>query len=752
MFSSAEKTSETKSKAVANSVSQNDAAERSNPSSHQPGSHSGTKQLRSVHVNGNNSGGGHSLIQKKENTTGLPDQLKSGVESLSGFSMDDVKVHYNSPKPAQLQAHAYAQGTDIHLGAGQEKHLPHEAWHVVQQKQGRVNATAQLKEAVYVNDDTLLESEADHMGSKAMLMYQSSTANEAATSFVSNSTIQKYSVIQRAVWEHDGSKWNFVKGMGGHVSPLIEGLAGQVYDDLRQAFYISVEERDATEGIINGLEGGGNIQNLFLAETDLKGKQYGGFKAKIVSAITKLLQQPTGRALLFRLTGGGQTVTIRPGGTEDEASAGPSWRMNNEENGESGEWEQKDVKPGKGTDVTVLIPHAMNDGTMKTYNSDFELMDQPLFITLGHELIHAEHMTLGVTYAKSEAPLTDPEYTNLEEETTIDTGPVSENELRKEHGYAPRFGHDGVDTTDTKIKLDPLQSKLLGDVSRVLGVSIGAILEANPTKLDTILLSDAEIVKEFFRKNPLYVMKFRKALEAMKWRDIFKGKPKELETLMLGFGPSGFKGADGIKNKTFEELNGIDGEGFGQMVDAIQQTNIDQNILTPQATVGNLMRAEPQLKELINKYIKFIGSGDVDNYIERMTATEVGDGYLIIDDKYKMTELVMNYNPKFAIDLLYEEIGDAMIEKMEDGNTPEFKANIIKRFSGVNGIRLSGAYEIPGCSTHRITRAQAAQGPLSCITTLSQLYHVNPELLSQCNTSSGFTAGAKIIISSAWNA
>lgn len=35
----------------------------------------------------------------------------------------------------------YSQGTDIHIGPGQEKHLPHEAWHVVQQKQGRVKPT-----------------------------------------------------------------------------------------------------------------------------------------------------------------------------------------------------------------------------------------------------------------------------------------------------------------------------------------------------------------------------------------------------------------------------------------------------------------------------------------------------------------------------------------------------------------------------------------------------------------------------------
>jgi hypothetical protein len=64
----------------------------------------------------------------------LPDNLKTGMENLSGYSMDDVKVHRNSDKPAS-QARAYAQGTDMHLGSDQEKHLPHEAWHVVQQKQ-----------------------------------------------------------------------------------------------------------------------------------------------------------------------------------------------------------------------------------------------------------------------------------------------------------------------------------------------------------------------------------------------------------------------------------------------------------------------------------------------------------------------------------------------------------------------------------------------------------------------------------------
>ena len=101
------------------------------------------------------------------NHTGLPDGLKTGIENLSGYSMNDVKVHYNSNQPAQFKAHAFAQGSNIHLGAGQEKHLPHEAWHVVQQKQGRVKPTMQMKGKFNVNDDKGLEQEADVMGAKA---------------------------------------------------------------------------------------------------------------------------------------------------------------------------------------------------------------------------------------------------------------------------------------------------------------------------------------------------------------------------------------------------------------------------------------------------------------------------------------------------------------------------------------------------------------------------------------------------------
>lgn len=102
------------------------------------------------------------------NNTGLPDNLKSGVEALSGYSLDNVRVHYNSSKPAAVQACAYTQGTDIHIAPGQERCLPHEAWHVTQQMSGRVTPTTSIG-GIAVNDDDALEREADVMGARAML-------------------------------------------------------------------------------------------------------------------------------------------------------------------------------------------------------------------------------------------------------------------------------------------------------------------------------------------------------------------------------------------------------------------------------------------------------------------------------------------------------------------------------------------------------------------------------------------------------
>ncbi|MFT4923990.1 MAG: hypothetical protein ACI8WB_000068 [Phenylobacterium sp.] len=108
-----------------------------------------------------------SALNAIPNNTGLPNNLKSGMENLSGMSLDHVRVHRNSDKPAAVQAHAYAQGADIHLASGQEHHLPHELGHVVQQAQGLVKPTTSVG-GMAVNDNAGLESHATALGNKAL--------------------------------------------------------------------------------------------------------------------------------------------------------------------------------------------------------------------------------------------------------------------------------------------------------------------------------------------------------------------------------------------------------------------------------------------------------------------------------------------------------------------------------------------------------------------------------------------------------
>ena len=150
----------------------------------------------------------------------MPDNLKSGIENLSGYSMDDVKVHYNSSQPAQLNALAYAQGTDIHIASGQEKHLAHEAWHVVQQKQGRVKPTMQMKQGIPVNDDKGLEKEADDMGAKAMQMKKEEGKINAATNIT-------HPVVQRLLKPGDKVSLDSTFGKPVPGKAHLEGLGAE---------------------------------------------------------------------------------------------------------------------------------------------------------------------------------------------------------------------------------------------------------------------------------------------------------------------------------------------------------------------------------------------------------------------------------------------------------------------------------------------------------------------------------------------
>lgn len=135
---------------------------------------------------------------------GLPAGLRTGIESMSGIDMSDVHVHYASSLPLSMNALAYAQGSDIHLAHGQEKHLPHEAWHIVQQRQGRVRTTTKVQ-GVNINDNPSLEREADHMGAHAMRQSSSSVIDTPIDRGGDRATDSP--AIQRKVIMQSKSKW-----------------------------------------------------------------------------------------------------------------------------------------------------------------------------------------------------------------------------------------------------------------------------------------------------------------------------------------------------------------------------------------------------------------------------------------------------------------------------------------------------------------------------------------------------------------
>jgi hypothetical protein len=213
----------------------------------------------------------------KQNLTGLPDNLKSGIENLSGFSMDDVRVHYNSDKPAQLQALAYTQGTDIHVAPGQEKHLPHEAWHVVQQMQGRVRPTMQLK-GVNVNDEEGLEKEADRMGGEAVV--QTYTMPKKSLNPIMTSGVMQRRMEVPTVWNdtysrylpNDAPKNQSWKSYGRRIIKLCEGSSPTGLSIIEKDNPINKVVRDKNNGhlltkmhIINSrFGGGGSDDNLRL--------------------------------------------------------------------------------------------------------------------------------------------------------------------------------------------------------------------------------------------------------------------------------------------------------------------------------------------------------------------------------------------------------------------------------------------------------------------------------------------------------
>lgn len=89
--------------------------------------------------------------------------LRRAAEKAGNVDLSDVRLHYPSKECGRYDAAAFTCGTQIHIAAGREGSLPHELWHAVQQRQGRVQPTSTVEGAL-LNDAPALEKEADLMG------------------------------------------------------------------------------------------------------------------------------------------------------------------------------------------------------------------------------------------------------------------------------------------------------------------------------------------------------------------------------------------------------------------------------------------------------------------------------------------------------------------------------------------------------------------------------------------------------------
>lgn len=168
---------------------------------------------------------------------GLPSPLRAGLENLGGVGLGDVRVHRNSSLPAQMAAHAFTRGTDIHVAPGQGRYLPHEGWHAVQQKQGRVRPTAQLAGGLSLNALPELEREADAMGRQAALpQNQSTDESPQAPLALSDSRIARGTIQRKHITEDiKNLKDAGVSGMTALIAyrRLQEGKENWEWDDYK---------------------------------------------------------------------------------------------------------------------------------------------------------------------------------------------------------------------------------------------------------------------------------------------------------------------------------------------------------------------------------------------------------------------------------------------------------------------------------------------------------------------------------------
>lgn len=324
---------------------------------------------------------------------------------------------------SQIGATAYATGNQVAFGGSPNLHTAaHEAAHVVQQRGG-----VQLAGGVGQRGDTY-EEHADAVAD-AVVAGRSAEAllDPFAGGGASGVAVQRHQPpptpagpVGRAEATDFGTYWVVPDGTGPQAGVTGEQIAEANFTALKEVW---AKVKDGT----------GQIK---ITETGDDGTVYAGFKAKILTQFGKLLSKPVGRGVVTSLISAGHTVTIVPSGARTIGGARRG----------AGSVEKPDGTANTGGDSTILIEAGLTDTDIVCFDPAGNRISAPIFLILGHELIHATHNDAGRNH-REKAATDGAAYPNLEEEETIATGGgATENKLRGEHGLGVRKGHRLTDT------------------------------------------------------------------------------------------------------------------------------------------------------------------------------------------------------------------------------------------------------------------------------------------------------------------
>jgi Effector protein len=177
------------------------------------------------------------------------------------------------------------------------------------------------------------------------------------------------------------------------------------------------------------------------------------FRPAIMDALERLMTRPVGRQIVTTVISGNVQVRIEP-----RAAPADARPLTFDFDELAAVADSSDAAVGQhpgGSGTTIYVASDIATVRLQVYDENHAAIEHPLFIALGHELIHAMHDAGGQNRARRMLLGNNgwDDWHNEEERQTIASGHPSENDLRAEHHLPLRRGHSGINPTRSPPRL-----------------------------------------------------------------------------------------------------------------------------------------------------------------------------------------------------------------------------------------------------------------------------------------------------------